>query len=152
MRNAYGLICLLLGVALILAQIIAALIEARRAEKLAEVARTVEGAAKKTEIAAGKARQAIGAIPSQEYVRNLLGQNVDLAALEVSQAEDTAAEAEEEAKSAKEVAGEAATGSSKYDFASALAGKVPLAVSGILLIALGALIMGYIDLSATAST
>lgn len=75
---------------------------------------------------------------------------VDLAVLEIGEAGSKAAAAEEGARSAKCDAAKAA--SSKYDLAGVLAGNVPLAVAGIVLIALGGLIMGYPETSAAAST
>lgn len=154
MRNAFGLVCLVLGALAVLAQVAASLIEASRSGRVASQAAIVKDAATKTEVAAERVLLAARALPASNQVRSLFGdQYRDLAAaLEVGDASNKAAEAKEKAKEAKEEAEKAATGTGKWDFAGALAGKVPLAVVGIVLIALGALILEYINLGATVTT
>lgn len=148
----YGVACLGLGTILILAQVFgvaAAKKETHIAEattRAKEAARQAKSAARQARLAAITTREALANVPTtlgQEGIAQVshAQEVVEAAASEAAEAEDSADEA-----------AKAAADTGKYDVLTALASRAPLALGGGLLIALGALIMGFIDLTATAST
>lgn len=145
MRNAYGVVCLVLGSLLVLAQMVAPFAMARLRKPNGDVIARTEDAVRKTNAAVTATQRALDDVTPR--LRGLEGIGDVLA--ESREAADEAAKATKDAEGAVDEA-KKRSGVTKEDVLLTLAQKVPLAISGILLIALGALIMGWIDLNVTA--
>lgn len=146
MRNAYGVVCLVLGSLLVLAQLVAPFAMARLKKPNDDVIAKTEDAVLKTKAAVASTRRALDDVGPR--LRGLEGMTDVLA--EPREAADEAAKATKDAEGAVDEA-KKGSGATKEDVLLTLAQKLPLAISGILLIALGALIMGWIALNVSAA-
>lgn len=151
MRDAYAIVCLVLGGALVVGQLVATVLEARRSAQVSNAAGQVERAAARTAAAAATTCAAVQALPDPARVTQLLGGQVELYAAERALAEQAGVQAAAAEKDAAAAEGAAKSAATQYDVAAAVAAKAPLAVAGIVLLALGALIAGLVDLTASAT-
>lgn len=137
MRDTYGWVCLVLGAALVILQFILMWHDVSTTKKEGEAHKELAKAARNLTEASSAAALAVSGA----------GANLDLMQDEVSKATTTVAAAREDVKVAADN-----SSASKWDTATALANRVPLAVVGVVMITLGALITGNLDFSAAAST
>jgi len=148
MKDVYAGLCLLLGSTLVLAQVVAYFGAAKTSQRV----KTTKAMALRTKAAAEQVSQAALAAAAACEHPNLqaMDEETQQAATQAAtRARTAAATASDAASQADDVA---SASSSVEVLLDSLAGKLPLAVAGIVLIALGALIEGWITLSASAST
>ena len=156
-------LCLLVGVVLVGVQVFASVRDVLDKKAAAAAPDKVEGAARKVQGAAEKLRAAadnLSATTSDLHGRLTSPSFAPLTQIDVAQHAERLAEssdaagkdADEAKKKAEEgqKEAEAAKGANQFDVVNTLAGKVPLAVTGLVFFALGFFIQGWIAVSAAA--
>lgn len=146
MKDWYGAACLFLGVVLIVGAVVAGYREVSNASQLAKQAKVVGEAATQVETVANRTNDAISEVRGNlERMDEGDGRRAVASAVEALEGDEaTLKEAAESAKQAEEKAKDAA---SFYGVLNTVAAKSPLAAAGILMILLGAAIMGYIKVT-----
>lgn len=149
LKDWYGIVCLALGSVLVVGAVIAGFMEAKKSSQVNEQAKAVSAAAKQVKEAAASAAASVSsvnvsatmgalALPAQAQSHVETSLNI------LDSVRQTAEQAGEAADAAQTKAEEAA---SYFSVLNTVASKTPLAAAGILIIILGAMLMGYVEIN-----